>query len=334
MATITRGYTFGATETVTNSKLHSLVDSATISAIVQSDLTAGLGLISRATSAPSDTDQIWIDTSTTPATVKVNDGTNWIIVSEHNILTNKTGQTTSVGQVCVIDTGNANSFKFTSSQGDLAFAGVTIEAIADSAVQDLVASGIVTVLLETSASAGCFLQTSTATGKAVQCASGAAGIFAQVTQAGTASATSKLFGVALNSSTSASAASQAEMEADSNTTNPVTPGRAHFSPGVSKAWIVFDGRTTGTSTGSAKYNVSDVVRNATGFYTVTFSTAFSSGDYVIMGTGKTSGSNNLATVNMASGSASAARAQLNVGLSHTGAPTDFERLMVAFFGDQ
>jgi hypothetical protein len=37
---ITRGYTFGATEQVTNSKLHSLVDSATISSIVNNDVDA------------------------------------------------------------------------------------------------------------------------------------------------------------------------------------------------------------------------------------------------------------------------------------------------------
>lgn len=37
---ITRGYTFGATEQVTNAKLHTLVDSATISAIVNNDIDA------------------------------------------------------------------------------------------------------------------------------------------------------------------------------------------------------------------------------------------------------------------------------------------------------
>lgn len=40
MATIGRGYTFGATELVTNTKLHSLVDSATISGISNTDLSA------------------------------------------------------------------------------------------------------------------------------------------------------------------------------------------------------------------------------------------------------------------------------------------------------
>ena len=37
-ATISKGYTFGATETVTNTKLHTLVDSATISGIVNADI--------------------------------------------------------------------------------------------------------------------------------------------------------------------------------------------------------------------------------------------------------------------------------------------------------
>jgi len=37
-ATITKGYTFGATELVTNTKLHTLVDSATITAIANTEL--------------------------------------------------------------------------------------------------------------------------------------------------------------------------------------------------------------------------------------------------------------------------------------------------------
>ena len=38
MATITKGQTFGSTEQITNTKLHALVDSATISAIVNADI--------------------------------------------------------------------------------------------------------------------------------------------------------------------------------------------------------------------------------------------------------------------------------------------------------
>ncbi len=38
MSVVTKGYTFGATETVTNVKLHTLVDSATVTSIVNSDI--------------------------------------------------------------------------------------------------------------------------------------------------------------------------------------------------------------------------------------------------------------------------------------------------------
>ncbi len=44
MAVCTRGYTWGATESVTNAKLHSLVDSATITGIVNADVAAGAAI--------------------------------------------------------------------------------------------------------------------------------------------------------------------------------------------------------------------------------------------------------------------------------------------------
>lgn len=44
MATLSRGQTFGATETVTNTKLHNLVDLATISGIVDEDISPGAAI--------------------------------------------------------------------------------------------------------------------------------------------------------------------------------------------------------------------------------------------------------------------------------------------------
>lgn len=44
IATLSKGYTFGATETVTNTKLHTLVDSASITNIVNADVGAGAGI--------------------------------------------------------------------------------------------------------------------------------------------------------------------------------------------------------------------------------------------------------------------------------------------------
>ena len=43
-AAITKGYTFGATELVTNSKLHSLVDDATILGIVNAEIASGAAI--------------------------------------------------------------------------------------------------------------------------------------------------------------------------------------------------------------------------------------------------------------------------------------------------
>ena len=44
MGTITRGQTFGATETITNTKLHTLVDDATVTGIVNADISAGAAI--------------------------------------------------------------------------------------------------------------------------------------------------------------------------------------------------------------------------------------------------------------------------------------------------
>jgi len=44
MATVTRGTTYGSTETITNAKLHILVDDATVTGIVNADISAGAAI--------------------------------------------------------------------------------------------------------------------------------------------------------------------------------------------------------------------------------------------------------------------------------------------------
>ena len=44
MATVTRGTTYGSTETITNAKLHILVDDATVTGIVNADVSAGAAI--------------------------------------------------------------------------------------------------------------------------------------------------------------------------------------------------------------------------------------------------------------------------------------------------
>jgi hypothetical protein len=72
-----------------------------------------------------------------------------------------------------------------------------------------------------------------------------------------------------------SAATQAEMEAASSTTTTVTPGRTVYHPGVAKAWLQFHHATAIDSS----YNITSVANTATGHYTITIDTNFSSADY-------------------------------------------------------
>ena len=79
-ATITKGRTFGTTEEVTNSKLHTLVDLATIANINQTNMAANVGIMETGSSNPSDTDALWKDTSGT-SVVKFHDGSSWTRIS-------------------------------------------------------------------------------------------------------------------------------------------------------------------------------------------------------------------------------------------------------------
>lgn len=76
MATLSRGKTFTATEQVTNTKLHQLVDNATISNIQAADMAAGTGFLVTAASAPSDTNVLWYDSVN--AVLKKYIGSSWI----------------------------------------------------------------------------------------------------------------------------------------------------------------------------------------------------------------------------------------------------------------
>ena len=63
-------------------------------------------------------------------------------------------------------------------------------------------------------------------------------------------------------------------------------------PSVAKAWVNFDGTGSGSITPNSKYNVQSVARNASGDYTITFATPFTSANYcalVSMSTSVTTG---------------------------------------------
>ena len=78
------------------------------------------------------------------------------------------------------------------------------------------------------------------------------------------------------------AATQAEVDALTNTTEYVAPATAAAAHWAAKAWVVFD------ATGSIKasYNVASVARNSTGDFTITFTNAMPNADYCFTATAR------------------------------------------------
>jgi hypothetical protein len=133
------------------------------------------------------------------------------------------------------------------------------------------------------------------------------------------------------------AATQAEMEAATDTTKTVTPGRVQFHPGVAKAWC----KTTlsgGVPSIARAYNISSITDNGTGDFTYNFSTAFSDANYAYGGVCRDSSSKTRAiSVNQSGAAAPTTTACRMVVVidagSGSGGPVDNDH-SVFFFGDQ
>jgi hypothetical protein len=82
--------------------------------------------------------------------------------------------------------------------------------------------------------------------------------------------------------TGAAVATQANQETASATNLIVTPGRQQFHPSAAKAW----GDVLINGTLNASYNVSGVVKDSTGDWTVSFTTAFSAANYAVVVTAR------------------------------------------------
>jgi hypothetical protein len=123
-------------------------------------------------------------------------------------------------------------------------------------------------------------------------------------------------------------ATQAQMEAQT-ANRVVTADVAKFAPGDAKAWCVFDGSVTTLSvTLAAAHNVTSVTKVATGRFLITFTTPFSSINYI------GSGVSDVASVMIDSGGTKTASAYPVRFLSAGGANTDPTSGELVFFGDQ
>lgn len=91
-------------------------------------------------------------------------------------------------------------------------------------------------------------------------------------------------------------ASTAEAIAGTNNTNVITPLRMREGFNASgtapvyacRAWVNFDGTLSGTITPRASGNIASVVKNGTGDYTITFTTAMPDANYCVNATGSNS----------------------------------------------
>jgi hypothetical protein len=97
--------------------------------------------------------------------------------------------------------------------------------------------------------------------------------------------------------------------------------------GSAKAWASFTGSTAVIR---ASYNVSSVVRNSTGNYTINFTNALSDANYSILATSGLSSGSNLAGLNTATAPTSSA-VVISSTNSASGAYTDSTYMNVAIF---
>ena len=119
---------------------------------------------------------------------------------------------------------------------------------------------------------------------------------------------------------------------NSSTTEQIAQGRA-------KAWITFNG--TGTVANRDKFNIAAIQDNGNGDYTLTFTNAMSSSDYVVVGnagfgTGSAWNSVYIHTKNVSPFFQEPTTSNFRITVSFSGTSSnlqDYNRVSIAVFGD-
>ena len=129
-------------------------------------------------------------------------------------------------------------------------------------------------------------------------------------------------------------ADAAGMESEASSTLAVPPSLVKRSPGVAKAWCLFNGLDT-TATGAliTGYNVNTVTRTSAGRYRVNFVTAFSSANYVATAMGRDLGAVDHSFLGQDDGVAATASMFPLSNSNGAGANADVSTIRVVFFGD-
>lgn len=127
------------------------------------------------------------------------------------------------------------------------------------------------------------------------------------------------------------AATQAEQETATATDAYVSPGRQQYHPSAPKAWCMFNGGTAGTNAPTVGYNVTSVERVSAGLYNITFTTAFSSTNYAVVGTADYTDSNSNKVMITALTSSSVCQITVTDSSNNV---NDCAIVCIAAFGDQ
>jgi hypothetical protein len=123
------------------------------------------------------------------------------------------------------------------------------------------------------------------------------------------------------------AAVETDQETATSNTVAITPAVQQFHPSASKAWARFQGNPVVIR---SSYNVTNIVRNSTGNYTITFTVPFSSATAYSV-----TGSHSANSANQSSFVLSAFTASTCTVITDTGAgPTDPTTACFVAFGDQ
>lgn len=125
------------------------------------------------------------------------------------------------------------------------------------------------------------------------------------------------------------AASKSDQQAGTSTTTAVTPAHAGDHDGDAKAWCICNG----SGTILASYNIASVTHVGTGVFTFALTTAFSSANYVCVGTARQTAASNL-FVEISHATAPTASAITAIVLTPALVVTDPDSLHVVFYGRQ
>jgi hypothetical protein len=115
-------------------------------------------------------------------------------------------------------------------------------------------------------------------------------------------------------------------------TDYLTSATLQSAPASAKAWVNFDG-TTSPGTIRSSYNVSSVTKNATGDYTVNFTTAMANANYSIASSALQTSTFDYRYSLIGCAPISTSQISVKTGFANSNQPTDFEQNGVVVFGN-